>query len=243
MYAGSSRKSGCSRRLSKPGPRYPRGLCSVVTIVRRRRPSQGCWRRQRTGSTSMCPRMAMPRNSNRRRCSRWRLERRSGRSVTRTRSFARCSRRSTGRQPGPSPLATSDGVHSGSPEGLRWCRLTSGCCMRRGRRQLRFAAPRTTPLATIGRATLSSKRSSSLRSAAATHDRNCSPASVHRRPPGVEPSGWRSLCSLWLLLRLDLELQDFTVVHRAVAVGHILDRPGAIEDAARLDPSFENVRQ
>src|SRR6476620_5160621 len=44
-------------------------------------------------------------------------------------------------------------------------------------------------------------------------------------------------------LRLDLELQDFAVVHRAVAVRHVLDRAGAVENTTWLDPTLEDVRQ
>jgi hypothetical protein len=46
-----------------------------------------------------------------------------------------------------------------------------------------------------------------------------------------------------VLLERDLELQDFAVVHGAVAVRDVLDRAGAVEDTTRLDPPFEHVRQ
>src|SRR5436190_17551 len=46
-----------------------------------------------------------------------------------------------------------------------------------------------------------------------------------------------------VLLECDLELQDLALVHRAVAVGDVLDRAGAVEDTTRLDPPFEHVRK
>ena len=46
-----------------------------------------------------------------------------------------------------------------------------------------------------------------------------------------------------ILLELDLELENVALVHRAVAVGDIVKGSGAVEDAARLDPAFEDVRQ
>src|SRR5436190_10148250 len=46
-----------------------------------------------------------------------------------------------------------------------------------------------------------------------------------------------------LLLGLDLELEDFALVHQPVALGHLVERAGSVEDAARLDATFEHVRQ
>src|SRR5204862_257478 len=45
------------------------------------------------------------------------------------------------------------------------------------------------------------------------------------------------------LLGLDLELEDFALVHQPVALGHLVERAGSVEDAARLDASFEHVRE
>src|SRR5581483_3756283 len=42
---------------------------------------------------------------------------------------------------------------------------------------------------------------------------------------------------------LDEELDRLALVHRAVAVRHVLERAGAVEDAAGLDPPLEDVRQ
>jgi hypothetical protein len=42
---------------------------------------------------------------------------------------------------------------------------------------------------------------------------------------------------------LDLELEDLALVHRAVAVRHIVERTAAVEDAAGLDPPLEHVGQ
>src|SRR4249919_2345913 len=59
-------------------------------------------------------------------------------------------------------------------------------------------------------------------------------------PKGELPTNVPSAPSfLWL----DLELQDFAVVHRAIAVRHVLDRAGAVEDTTWLDPTVEDVRQ
>ena len=40
----------------------------------------------------------------------------------------------------------------------------------------------------------------------------------------------------------DLELENLALVHRAVAVGHLVERSGPVEDAARLDPTLQDVR-
>ena len=44
-------------------------------------------------------------------------------------------------------------------------------------------------------------------------------------------------------LELDQELDRLALVHRAVALGHLVERAGAVEDAAGLDPALEDVRQ
>jgi hypothetical protein len=41
----------------------------------------------------------------------------------------------------------------------------------------------------------------------------------------------------------DLELEDFALVHQPVAVRHLVECPGAFEDASRLDPPFQHVRE
>ena len=44
-------------------------------------------------------------------------------------------------------------------------------------------------------------------------------------------------------LELDEHLERLALVHRPVAVGHVVERADAIKDAAGLDLPFENVRQ
>src|SRR5207253_4912353 len=46
-----------------------------------------------------------------------------------------------------------------------------------------------------------------------------------------------------LLLGLDLELEDFALVHQPVDLGYLVEGAGSVEDAARLDASFEHVRE
>src|SRR4051794_31171449 len=41
----------------------------------------------------------------------------------------------------------------------------------------------------------------------------------------------------------DHDLEGLALVHRPVAVGHAVEADDAVEDAAGLDPAFENVRQ
>jgi hypothetical protein len=45
------------------------------------------------------------------------------------------------------------------------------------------------------------------------------------------------------LLKRDLELEDFAVVHRAVAVRHLVECGRTVEDTAGLDPSLQDVWQ
>jgi hypothetical protein len=42
---------------------------------------------------------------------------------------------------------------------------------------------------------------------------------------------------------LDHDLDYFPLVHRAVAVGHLVEAHDPVEDSAGLDPAFEDVRQ
>ena len=44
-------------------------------------------------------------------------------------------------------------------------------------------------------------------------------------------------------LELDLEFEDFALVHRPVAVRHLVERTDAVEDAAGLDASLKHVGQ
>ena len=44
-------------------------------------------------------------------------------------------------------------------------------------------------------------------------------------------------------LEFDPELQDFTIVPRAVPVRHVLNRAHALEDTTRLDPTFQHIGQ
>ena len=84
---------------------------------------------------------------------------------------------STGRRRGRFPRATSVGGRSGSPFVLRVSHKTSSRFTVGWRRRRHSVAQRTTLPATTGPAMRSSRRSNSLRSAAATRDSSCSPIS------------------------------------------------------------------
>jgi hypothetical protein len=45
------------------------------------------------------------------------------------------------------------------------------------------------------------------------------------------------------LLKLDHHLDRFAVVHRALAVGHVVEFDNAVEHAAGFDPPVEDIRQ
>jgi len=45
-----------------------------------------------------------------------------------------------------------------------------------------------------------------------------------------------------LLLGIDQELQDFALVHQPVALRHLVERAGAVEDATRLDAPLKRAR-
>ncbi len=128
----------------------------------------------RQNPTSTGHRSAGRSSSIRPHCSRWRHGRPSGRSAPTNRCYDRCSGCSTGRRRGRFPRATSVGGRSGSPGVLRVSPKTSSRFTVGWRRRRHSVAQRTTLPATTGPAMRSSRRSNSLRSAAATRDSSCS---------------------------------------------------------------------
>ena len=90
------------------------------------------------------------------------------------------------------------------------------------------------------------ERSSSLRKAAAGYRLGARPRRIpvkwscrrlgQEKPTSVTPATESRL-------ELDEHLERLALVHRPVAVGHVVERADAIEDAAGLDLPLENVRQ
>jgi len=52
-----------------------------------------------------------------------------------------------------------------------------------------------------------------------------------------------AVCVVGLPSKGDLELQHLALVHQPISIRHLLERPGAVEDAPRVDPPVEHVRE